>query len=60
MLPDTPFTDIDAEPLLEAEDNVANEEFLLLELHQRVLLNNTKNVVKLVAKRSDPKIFTIS
>jgi len=44
-----PFTDIDAKLLLELADDAANEDFLLLELYCRVLLNNAKNVIKLNA-----------
>ena len=56
---DTPFTNINAKALLEAEDDAANEEYLLSELHRRVLLNNIMIVAKAAIKRSDPKVFTI-
>jgi len=49
MPSNTPFTNIDAKPLLELADNAANEDFLLLKLYCRVLLNNTKNIAKLNA-----------
>jgi hypothetical protein len=50
---DIPFTNIDAKALLDYYDDAADEEYLLLELHRRVLHNNKVNMAKAAARRSD-------
>jgi hypothetical protein len=45
-----PYTDIDAEPLLNEElKDPANEEFMLFKLYYCILLNNAKNIIKIAA-----------
>jgi hypothetical protein len=60
MSPDTLFTNINAEPLLLANnEDPANEEFVLSKLYRRVLNNNTRNNTIITAKRTDPEVFII-
>jgi hypothetical protein len=59
LLVNIPFTNIDAKALLDYHDDAANKEYLLLELHRRVLHNNKVNIAKAAARRSDSQVFTI-
>jgi hypothetical protein len=59
-IPTIPFININIKAILDYYNNANNKEYLFLKLYYRVLYNNKVNKAKVIAKRSNFQVFTIS